>query len=600
MTHVPDEPPARPARAARPVRVLLPEAGAEADTRDESMVRDGHHDSGSSAGPGQGRAALLTELLAHARPGRGGYERAAERLTHWLGLVLGGSARLVTAESATGAEQTGAEQSGTSGTEPTADEQSAEVAGVGELLRDVATGRLASASAADRGRHLRLVAVGRRRPGPVLVVTRERPFDDGAAELVGEAAGMLELLVRAGEAEADRRGLEAAVSCLRLAVFQLLMGGDVTLAQRTVAGLSPGLLDTERVDVVVLECPEAERDTVAERCAALTDGLALVVRCPAYDHHVIVVVPLPRGRAADRAGRALRELVAGRPGVFLGRGGGRPLAQTAVAYEDALRALAVARLRPGRTARHAAETRLTQLLDPAGTTAWAGGLLQPLDAVPYPDRGPLLATTGLGLAFTAVKAASILGVSRNTVRARMDRAARLLGTDLTDLTVRAALHLALDADATFPVPVPPVPGQEPPSLHGLLATDTVRAWAHELLGRLSADDRDLRGTLRAWVAAGTGADRAARLLGLHAQTVREHLRAAEALLRRQLLSGGGDLYEVVLAFVALGETDPPVLRQSTDSPGQGSGPRRQSADSRSSSASHRAPVTVRGPGTVHR
>ncbi|MEV5315970.1 helix-turn-helix domain-containing protein, partial [Streptomyces sp. NPDC052610] len=60
-------------------------------------------------------------------------------------------------------------------------------------------------------------------------------------------------------------------------------------------------------------------------------------------------------------------------------------------------------------------------------------------------------------------------------------------------------------------------------------------------------------------AAGGNAERAAQQLGVHAQTVREHVRAAEPVLERQLLAGGSDLYDVVLAHLALGDLPVPAL-----------------------------------------
>ncbi|MYX41491.1 PucR family transcriptional regulator, partial [Streptomyces sp. SID89] len=92
-----------------------------------------------------------------------------------------------------------------------------------------------------------------------------------------------------------------------------------------------------------------------------------------------------------------------------------------------------------------------------------------------------------------------------------------------------------------------------------LADAALRTWAHELLGRLASDTRDVRGTLRAWIAAGGNAERAAHRLGVHAQTVREHVRGVEPVLERRLLSGGSDLYEVVLAHLATGDLEPPAL-----------------------------------------
>ncbi|MER6984555.1 helix-turn-helix domain-containing protein, partial [Streptomyces carpinensis] len=105
----------------------------------------------------------------------------------------------------------------------------------------------------------------------------------------------------------------------------------------------------------------------------------------------------------------------------------------------------------------------------------------------------------------------------------------------------------------------PAPQDRAVRLADLLTGPALRTWAHELLGRLAADTRDVRATLRAWIAAGGNAERAARLLGVHAQTVREHIRGVEPVLERRLLDTGSDLYEVVLAHLAVGDLQPPAL-----------------------------------------
>lgn len=151
-------------------------------------------------------------------------------------------------------------------------------------------------------------------------------------------------------------------------------------------------------------------------------------------------------------------------------------------------------------------------------------------------------------------------MSRNTVRARMERVENMLDADFDDLTARAVVHLALhtqfnlqdgQAGSAFEAPVP--------GLAHLVSGPAVRAWAGELLERLDRDARPLRRTLRTWIAAGGNAERAAQLLGVHAQTVREHVRSAEPVLERQLLAAGTDLYEVVLAHLALGDLETPVF-----------------------------------------
>ncbi|MGC4998268.1 helix-turn-helix domain-containing protein [Streptomyces sp. DT195] len=417
---------------------------------------------------------------------------------------------------------------------------------------DVATGRISAAALEDDGRHVHLVGI--RHPGPgraagaVLTVARTEPFDRRAAEIVHRTAGVLGLLLREGELARSARRLRRASADLRLAILQLLMVEDVVSARRVAAGLWPGLLEQDTACVYVVEGSPAGRDALAEECADLTEGRALVVRCPAMDGHVIVVSP------ASAPGERLRTLVTDRPGIYLGGSLHQRLARTATAYGQAISALAVARFSPGRSAVYAERTHPERLLDPAALRSWAARTLRPLDTLPHHTRAELLATTRLGLEFTAVSAAKVLGVSRNTVRARMDRLQTLLDTDLTDLTTRTAVRLALLTEAAHG-PYDPATAPHPHAgvrFTDLLDSAALRDWGGDLLGRLDGDGRDLRGTLCAWISAGANAERAAIQRGVHAQTVREHVRAAEPVLERQLLAGGSDLYEVVLAHLADG------------------------------------------------
>ncbi|MFJ9565809.1 helix-turn-helix domain-containing protein [Streptomyces fuscichromogenes] len=437
------------------------------------------------------------------------------------------------------------------------------------LVTDVVAGRISAAAVQDGDRHLRLVAVRAPDTRPaatgVLAVARAAPFDRRAAEIVTHTAGVVELLLRERELTAAGHRLRRAAADLRLAILQLLMVEDTVSARRVAAGLWPGLLDTDSACVYIVEGRPAERDGLAEDCLDVTRGQALVVRCPAMDNHVIVLSPAPA--TADR----LRSLVDGRPGTFLGGSVRQSLAQTATAYGQAVSALAVARFRPDQAAVYAERTHPERLMDPGALHAWSTAVLRPLDTLPHHTRAELLATTRLGLEFTAVSAAKVLGVSRNTVRARMDRVETLLGADFSDLTVRATAHLALNTQAALTDELAgPVPQPTGVRLGDLLAGPALRAWARDLLDRLVRDGRDLRGTLRAWIAAGGNAERAAQDLGVHAQTVREHVRGAEPVLERQLLAAGTDLYEVVLAHLVLGDLTVPTLLRSN--PGQPDSP----------------------------
>ncbi|MEU6374908.1 helix-turn-helix domain-containing protein [Streptomyces sp. NPDC046909] len=423
-----------------------------------------------------------------------------------------------------------------------------------DLVADIVAGRIASAAWEGEGRHQRLVRVEQPYTAEVgvLAVCREAPFDRRTADMVTHTAQVIELLLRARETAAAGRRLERATADLRLAILQLLMVEDIVSARRVAAGLWPGLLDTDSACVYVVEGSAGERDRLADACLDATREQALVVRCPAVDQHVIVVAP------EETAARELRSLIEGRPGTFMGGSARQSLARTATAYGQAVSALAVAHFRPDNAAVYAERTHPERLMDPARLHDWTTRLLSPLDVLAHHTHAELLATTRLGLEFTAVSAAKVLGVSRNTVRARMERVEGLLGTDFSDLTVRALVHLALNTQ----VGMEQGPGARqtaPVQLWELLSGPALRTWAQELLGRLDTDTRDLRRTVRTWIAAGGNAERAAQTLGVHAQTVRDHVRSAEPVLERQLLAASSDLYEVVLAHLATGELELPRL-----------------------------------------
>lgn len=523
-------------------------AGQEGGTGDRRA-----QDPGDSGAQDAVDSTWAQELLDHLRP----TARDIRRLVAWLGETLHGTASLH-------------DDTGTlvAGPRMPLDET---------LVGDIRVGRIASAASADGDGHVRLLRVEHPNPAAagVLVVARPTPFDRRASEILTHTAQVLELLLRARETTAAGRRLRRATSDLRLAILQLLMVEDTVSARRVAAGLWPGLLDTDTACVYVLEGDATERDRLAEECLGVTGGRALVVRCPAMDGHVILVT------TGDAAGEALRSLVDRNPGTLLGGSAHQSLARTAAAYGQAVSALAVARVRPDRAAVYAERNHPERLMDPAALRAWTARLLHPLDTLAHHTRAELLATTRLGLEFTAVSAAKVLGVSRNTVRARMERVESLLRTDFTDLTVRATVHLALSTQVSL------ADGQGGESEKGgdhaharqtrtrtrlgdLLAGPALDAWARELLGRLDSDARDLRRTLRSWIAAGGNAERAAQTLAVHAQTVREHVRSAEPVLERRLLASGSDLYEVVLAHLATGELELPVL--SRDDPGQPDAP----------------------------
>ncbi|WP_431995934.1 helix-turn-helix domain-containing protein [Streptomyces griseoflavus] len=470
------------------------------------------------------------ELLGHLRPAG----RDARRVVDWLAATVR-------------AEVTLQDGDGTvlAGTRLRLEES---------LVADLGSGRIASAAWEGEGRHQRLVRIGRPSGTCVLAVSRETPFDRHAADVVTHTAQVIELLLAAHETTAAGHRLQRATADLRLAILQLLMVEDAVAARRVAAGLWPGLLDADTACVYVVESAPERRERLVAECLDDTRDEALVVRCPAMDGHVIVVSP------RESTASELRALVGRHPDTFLGGSVWQSLARTATAYGQAVSALAVARFRADKTAVYAERTHPERLMDPAVLRGWTGRVLRPLDTLPHHTRAELLATTRLGLEFTAVNTAKILGVSRNTVRARMERVEAMLGADFDDLTTRAVVHLALHTQINLlDGQTGPDRGAPSPGLSGLLSGPAVGAWARELLGRMDRDARNVRRTLRAWIASGGNAERAAQSLGVHPQTVREHVRSAEPVLERQLLAAGTGLYEVVLAHLAVGDLEQPVL-----------------------------------------
>ncbi|MFD9443731.1 helix-turn-helix domain-containing protein [Streptomyces sp. NPDC060006] len=87
------------------------------------------------------------------------------------------------------------------------------------------------------------------------------------------------------------------------------------------------------------------------------------------------------------------------------------------------------------------------------------------------------------------------------------------------------------------------------SVGSLLSTEAAITWAHAFFQPLQlGTDRTVHQTLRAWIEAGTDAQRTARHLGISRTTVRAHLCTAEQLLKRSLLPPGPGTHELVHAF----------------------------------------------------
>nr|WP_203614661.1 helix-turn-helix domain-containing protein [Streptomyces sp. SID13726] len=469
---------------------------------------------------------------------RGGQDASADAqaLIDWLGRQLGAEIALV--------DPTGKVEVST--THPTPHM----LAGVQPVLTRLSNGQLAAAASQVGMLHVRCEALGRQVPRPVLVVGSSSPLSRESLALASHVGTMVEVLRRARQADELTLRYRQAAGRLRLAVFMALMTGEPTLARRMTAGAVPPLLDADRLRVHLLCCPPSHRGRLidAHLDASGYHGRGLMVRCPVYDDHLICLVPTDRDADALEGSLAerLRALVRNNPDYTLGISAPESLAGTARAYDQARHALAVACHKPERVADYRGRPPLAGLLPGETALAWARAFLAPIGAAPRLT----LDITSLSLNFPRSGVARLLDISRNTVAAHLRRVEDALGVDLQDSRSRAELALAL-AINDLPPPrgktaAEPLPS---PSLDSILSTEAAVTWARAFLEPLQpGTNRAVYRTLRAWIEAGTDAQRTARDLGISRTTVRAHLRSAEQLLKRSLLAPGPGTHELVHAF----------------------------------------------------
>ncbi|MFI5702592.1 helix-turn-helix domain-containing protein [Streptomyces xanthochromogenes] len=386
----------------------------------------------------------------------------------------------------------------------------------------------------------------------VLAVASRRPFEEPETTLVACAARLLGLV---DQAQRENGTAAESARAARLAAFQLLMVGEPVKAQRVLAGLAPGLLDTPAARVFVIDCASVrQREQTAVRCETAVAGRALVIRCPAMDAHVIVVEPVPDqtglpGPACPETGGVasdLADLVNALGHHRMGGSGKHPLALVANAYEEAATSLAFARHMGQSTALSPGHTKVIQLLDPLAARRWADSVLEPIKALPRTQRDLIEATLPVALAFPHTAAARILDVHRNTVGLRVRQAGELLHLDLAQPLNRVVVGLALDIDSHYPC-LDGAASDEPPSLEHLLHAPELLPWAAALLKPILEDRRDLQGTVQVWLEHCTRVEPAARTLGISEATVRSHLRSVEQLTGLDTASLGG-VRDLTLAF----------------------------------------------------
>ncbi|MFI1330786.1 helix-turn-helix domain-containing protein [Streptomyces sp. NPDC020845] len=431
-------------------------------------------------------------------------------------------------------------------------------------LARLAGGQMAAAATEAGALQVRLEALGPRAPRPVLVVAGTSAPTPDAASLVSHAGSVIALLDRAQDADTTFRGYQHKARQLRFAVFSALLAGDLTLARRMTTGAVPALLDAERLRVYLLQCTPEDRDRLAQihQDGSGYHGTGLMVHCPAFKEHLICLVAEDADGAdgadagpetAHGQGTVLRRLVRENPHYALGISSPYPLGATAEAYGQALHALAAARQTPERVGAYLGRTPLVPLLPHEDAGIWARAFLRPLASTPRST----LDITRLAVTFPRSAVARLLDISRNTVSHHLRRVETTLGLDLSDVRTRAALDLAFclspgpqsDNGSGGSVSSGGAYGRPTPTLDELLRTEPAHAWAREFLRPLQdTRGRDLHTTLCAWIDANTDAQRTARHLGLSRNTVRAHLRAAEHLLSRDLLTTGSGIHDLVHAL----------------------------------------------------
>ncbi|MEU3910257.1 helix-turn-helix domain-containing protein [Streptomyces sp. NPDC029721] len=371
----------------------------------------------------------------------------------------------------------------------------------------------------------------------LLTAHRHHPFSTADQDLLARSAMVLTTRRRTS-VPAGGTLLAETLHAVHLAAFQALMTGHIESAQRILGPLLPYLLDTDDVQIAIVNCADTSRDEVLARVETLLSDTGLAARCPAFDGHIVVVAPhrdpgLPEAPAVT----ALRRLVADRSRrLSLGISPSLPLQDTATGFALAYDAIAAARLSPTRAAVAPLTPGLLDALDLPAAQQWATVLLQPV-------LSHQLSTVALGLEFEVSAASRILGIHRNTLSRRIHTVLRATGlaTDRTAdrITLSLALQIhALHGPATDPAPHPT------PTLAHLLAQPPVTDWAATALaplGRQRTDQRTtssdtLARTLRTWAHEDFRVDTTAQRLNLYPATVRGHVRTAEALLGWILLS----------------------------------------------------------------
>ncbi|WP_328373538.1 hypothetical protein OG800_50485 (plasmid) [Streptomyces sp. NBC_00445] len=363
-----------------------------------------------------------------------------------------------------------------------------------------------------------------------LAVALKDPYGHGEKAFIRNAAIALTLVLspsgRAGEPD-----FRQALTEIRLSVFQLLMTGHVTDAQRVMAGVSPGLLDSEEARVFIINCGAAPRDMVFAEVEKTLGEAMLPVRCPAYPEHIINVVPV---RPEYDPEKAIGGLITAFEGAQVSVGGSSPysLVNVGGAYTEALEALGRTEYRSDKMIVN--EKKVLGLADilPADLArSWASRVLHPVLAAPGGMQ--ILSSVAMALEFKTAKASRIIRLHRNTLHRRVTNVLTDLGFTPERVLDRIVASLAIQIVATHGADMSP---DRTVTLDDVLSAAPVSVWADKFLRPLATDSRDLLGTLRAWVLAEFDTVTAAAQVQLSDRTIRWRVQEAEKLMERDLIT----------------------------------------------------------------
>ncbi|KJC64799.1 PucR family transcriptional regulator [Agreia bicolorata] len=298
---------------------------------------------------------------------------------------------------------------------------------VGQVL---AKGSRAGArlSAADGSVILQTLGTGGSLRG-VLALGTPAPLDGAGTDLVTSVIALASIALE------QSRALEGARRDLRSGLFELLLEGNVAVAQRTAERLW-GELPAEPLTITIAAAADVPESLLTE-LELMAERRRGAVFFAERDDDVVLVSAAGEGvLPAQLERRSIRSGTSGPIGwTQLGRG-----------LVEARRALAsTTQERPSVSFVELAGSGVLGFLAQAGAGDVAARVLEPLTASGRPDVELLLtsAATWLNANGAWDPAAKALGVHRHTLRARLAIVQQLLGLDLDRFADRAELWAAL-------------------------------------------------------------------------------------------------------------------------------------------------------------